>query len=161
MEYDNTIPGYNSFIQVGGNLPLLISALNDVVRIKRDGSSHIIVDADNIGNYLPSNIVTVDSDGIVQTTNIKLPTRTYLGTSLGSRAGRDIIFSNPTQYSDYGGIELGNITDKLGLVSRDEITIMRGTNGQNYDTYTNLDSGNISSDPYIASLVSRIEALES
>lgn len=146
---------YNEYFRIGGNLPLLLSAQNDVVRIKRDGSAHIIVDADNIGDYIPSNVVTIDSDKVIQTPGIKLPTRTYLGTSLWSSAGNDIIFVNGAH------IELGNIIDRLSMVSRNEITIFRGTNGQNYDTYTNLDSGNISSDPYIQSLVSRIEALES
>lgn len=156
------VPGERAQIRVGNtSLPLYLIGQSGVIQTYKNSSFYDVVDSGNIGDYLPSNIVTVDSDGVVQTTNIKLPTRTYLGTSLWSRAGRDIIHSNPTQYSDHGGIELGNITDKLSMSSRDEITIMRGTNGQNYDNYTNLDSGNISSDPYIQSLVARIEALES
>ena len=155
VEQGTDIPGYDTYLMVGGNLPLLIYASNGVIRIKGNNGVQTIIDTGNIGDYIPSNVVTIDSNGVIQTPGIKLPTRTYLGVSLHNSAGNAIIDASGSH------IELGNITDKLGMVSRDEVTILRGTNGQDYDNYTILDSGNISSDPYIQSLVARIEALES
>lgn len=141
---DNTIPGYNSYIQIGGNLPLLISAQNDVVRIKRGGSAHIIVDADNI------------RDTISNTNNLLLPTVTFLKTYLWDTSTNTIIESIPTSGGVTGHYIIGNVSTGLRLHSAGEIKIRH-----NSTDYTNLDSGNISSDPYIQSLVARIEALES
>lgn len=137
-----SIPGYSSLIRVGGNLPLLIKGLSDVVRIWRDGSSHIIVDADNIGSYIPS----VISSPITFSGQITLPTWTK------DTSNRKIITCSP----NLNRVRFGDYDNDTVIGSDGEIVIDR-TAGE----YTNLDSGNISSDPYIASLVARIEALES
>lgn len=139
-----SIPGYSSLIRVGGNLPLLIKGLSDVVRIWRDGSSHIIVDADNIGDYIPDPITA----------------KTFIG--------KNYTMEFKTSSSSSPFLECGSGYTRIGLTgsnghlqlrggrASDAVTVYRSNN-----TYTNLDSGNISSDPYIQSLVSRIEALES
>lgn len=146
VEQDSTIPGYNSFIQIGGNLPLLISAQNDVVRIKRNGSAHIIVDKDNIRDYMPidTSVRTTFLDGVctstVRSNYHDTPYIEYNGTYQRTYAGRAGMYANLELRCGSSGV----------------IETKRGD-----DTYTNLDSGNISSDPYIQSLVARIEALES
>lgn len=137
-----SIPGYSSLIRVGGNLPLLIKGASDVVRIWRDGSSHIIVDADNIGSYIPS----VITNPITFSGQVTLPTWTR------DTSSRKIITCNP----NLNKVRFGDFDNNTVIGSDGEIVIDR-TAGE----YTNLDSGNISSDPYIVSLVSRIEALES
>lgn len=48
---DNAIPGYNTYLMAGGNLPLLLSGYSDVIRIWRDGSSHRIIDEDNLPTF--------------------------------------------------------------------------------------------------------------
>lgn len=140
-----SIPGYSSLIRVGGNLPLLIKGASDVVRIWRDGSSHIIVDADNIGDYIPDPITAKTFIGKNYTMEFKLSSS-----------------SNPflSSSSSDGYTRIG------GTGSNSKLALRTGASGvidviKNGTTYTNLDSGNISSDPYIVSLVSRIEALES
>lgn len=137
-----SIPGYSSLIRVGGNLPLLVKGLSDVVRIWRDGSSHIIVDADNIGSYIPS----VITNPITFSGQITLPTYTR------DTSNRKIITCSP----NLNRVRFGDFDNNTVIGSDGEIVIDR-TAGE----YTNLDSGNISSDPYIQSLVARIEALES
>lgn len=141
---DVSIPGYSSLIRVGGNLPLLIKGSSDVVRIWRNGSSHIIVDADNIGDYMPDPITA----------------KTFIGKNY-TMEFKTSSSSSPFLECDSGYTRIGltgsngHLQLRGGMAS-DAITVYRSNN-----TYTNLDSGNISSDPYIASLVARIEALES
>lgn len=141
---DVSIPGYSSLIRVGGNLPLLIKGLSDVVRIWRDGSSHIIVDADNIGSYIPDPITAKTFIGKDYTMEFK--TSSSSSPFLESSSGYTRIGTTGSN---------GHLQLRGGLAS-DAVTVYRSNN-----TYTNLDSGNISSDPYIQSLVARIEALES
>lgn len=146
IELDNTIPGYNSFIQIGGNLPLLISAQNDVVRIKRGGSAHIIVDSGNIGDYIPDPITAKTFIGKNNSMEFKLSSSSNPFLESASSSG----------YTRIGSAGSNGHLQLRGGRASDAVTVYRNNN-----TYTNLDSGNISSDPYIASLVSRIEALES
>lgn len=139
-----SIPGYSSLIRVGGNMPMLLYASNSVIRIWRDGSSHIIVDADNIGDYMPDPIIA----------------KTFIGKNY-SMEFKTSSSSSPFLESSSGYTRIG-LTGSSGHLqlrggrASDAVTVYRSDN-----TYTNLDSGNISSDPYIASLVARIEALES
>ena len=142
-----SIPGYSSLIRVGGNLPLLIKGSSDVVRIWRNGSSHIIVDADNIGSYIPDPITAKTFIGKDYAMEFKLSSSSNPFLESGGTSGYTKIGSTGSN---------GHLQLRGGLAS-DAVTVYR--NGGN--TYTNLDSGNISSDPYIASLVARIEALES
>ena len=141
-----SIPGYSSLIRVGGNLPLLIKGLSDVVRIWRDGSSHIIVDADNIGDYIP----------------LTISTRVTFSDKLCTHGILDSYHDTP--YIEYNGTYQRTSVGRAGTYAN--LQLRCGSSGvietkRGDDTYTNLDSGNISSDPYIASLVARIEALES
>ena len=189
---DVSIPGYSSLIRVGGNLPLLIKGSSDVVRIWRNGSSHIIVDADNIGDYIPDTVVKTSGNQTIsgrKTFNsmvyigtddennplieTKVSTRYndgfgWLDTSVNTPI---LVYSHPYQVAQ-GVLKIGTsqhnsvITSggevnvysagKLQLIAPEELTRSDGTN-----EYTVLDSGNISQDAYIQSLVARIEALES
>lgn len=143
-EENNPVSGfnYNEYFRVGGNLPLLLYGVNDHIKIWRDSSAHIIVDADNIGDYIPS----VISSPITFSGQITLPTWTK------DTSNRKIITCSP----NLNRVRFGDYDNDTVIGSDGEIVIDR-TAGE----YTNLDSGNISSDPYIASLVARIEALES
>lgn len=137
---------YNEYFRIGGNLPLLLYSTNSVVRIWRDGSSHIIVDADNIGDYIPDPITAKTFVGKNYTMEFKesLSSSPFLESAVSSG------------YTKIGSTGSNAHLQLRGGRARDAITTYRsGT------TYTNLDSGNISSDPYIQSLVARIEALES
>ena len=150
---DISIPGYSSLIRVGGNLPLLIKGSSDVVRIWRDGSSHIIVDADNIGDYIPSNVVTKNNSGYITVNGIS-------GLSeIWSSNAEQILRSYEFNGNYYLTLStVGKIILQAGGVNpqtTDNVQVRRGN-----DYYTVLDSGNISQDAYIQSLVARIEALE-
>lgn len=136
---------YNEYFRIGGNLPLLLYAVSDHIKIWRDSSAHIIVDADNIGNYMPDPITAKTFIGKNSSMEFKLSSS-----------------SNPflESASSSGYTKIG------GTGSNSKLALRTGASGvidviKNGTTYTNLDSGNISSDPYIASLVARIEALES
>lgn len=146
-ENSSSIPGYSSLIRVGGNLPLLIKGASDVVRIYRDGSSHIIVDADNIGNYIPDPIIAKTFIG----KNYTMEFKTSSSSSPFLECGSD-----GSGYTRIGLTGSNGHLQLRGGRASDAVTVYRNNN-----TYTNLDSGNISSDPYIQSLVARIEALES
>ena len=145
---NNPVSGfnYNEYFRVGGNLPLLLYSVNDHIKIWRDSSAHIIVDADNIGDYLPITIYkrTAFVDGVCSFTvrgdYYDTPYIEYNGTYQRTSVGRAGTYANLQLRCGSSGV----------------IETKRGD-----DTYTNLDSGNISSDPYIQSLVARIEALES
>lgn len=187
-----SIPGYSSLIRVGGNLPLLLYASNGVIRIWRNGSAHIIVDADNIGDYIPDTVVktsgnqtisgykTFNSMVYIGTDNENNPLiQTKVSTRYNDGYGwyntsvntPILVYSHPYQVAQ-GVLKIGtsqhdsviengeevNVysAGKLQLIAPEALTRSDGTN-----EYTVLDSGNISSDPYIASLVARIEALES
>ena len=108
-------------------------------------------------------------------TNTQFPLSTYMlarindggiETTSSTNSGRVIRYSYPsgttqgvlsigtTQYSDYNSTPY-YMAGKLQLIAPETLTHYDGTN-----EYTILTSGNISSNPYIAGLVSRIEALE-
>lgn len=187
-----SIPGYSSLIRVGGNMPMLLYASNSVIRIWRNGSSHIIVDADNIGDYIPDTVVKTSGNQTISGRKT-FNSMVYIGTDdennplietkVSTRYNDGygwydtsvntpiLVYSHPYQVAQ-GVLKIGTsqhnsvITSggevnvysagKLQLVAPEILTRFDGTN-----EYTVLDSGNISSDPYIASLVARIEALES
>ena len=196
-EENNPVSGfnYNEYFRIGGNLPLLFYNVNDHIKIWRDSSAHIIVDADNIGDYIPSTVVKTSGNQTIsgyKTFNNMI----YLDTSSTGDTGGPLIQTTvTTRYDDgfgwsslsvnspiltyshpadvaQGTLRIGtsqyntHIVDgeetkdysagKLQLVAPEELTRFDGTN-----EYTVLDSGNISQDAYIQSLVSRIEALES
>ena len=137
---------YNEYFRIGGNLPLLLYNVNDHIKIWRDSSAHIIVDADNIGDYIPDPIIAKTFIGKNYSMEFKLRSSGNPFLSSSSSDGYTRIGSTGTN----GHLQL------RGGLSSDAVTVYRSNN-----TYINLDSGNISSDPYIASLVARIEALES
>lgn len=147
-EENNPVSGfnYNEYFRIGGNLPLLLYNVNDHIKIWRDNSAHIIVDADNIGDYIPDPIIAKTFIGKNYSMEFKLRSSGNPFLSSSSSDGYTRIGSTGTN----GHLQL------RGGLSPDAVTVYRSNN-----TYINLDSGNISSDPYIASLVSRIEALES
>ena len=147
-EENNPVSGfnYNEYFRIGGNLPLLLYNVNDHIKIWRDNSAHIIVDADNIGDYIPDPIIAKTFIGKNYSMEFKLRSSGNPFLSSSSSDGYTRIGSTGTN----GHLQL------RGGLSPDAVTVYRSNN-----TYINLDSGNISSDPYIQSLVSRIEALES
>lgn len=121
---------------------VIISGSN--IKSQRNSQTYTIVDAGNI------------RDIISDTANLLLPTVTFLKRYLWDASTNAIIESIETSGGVTGHYTIGNVSTGLRLHSAGEIKIRH-----NSTDYTNLDSGNISSDPYIQSLVARIEALES
>lgn len=137
---------YNEYFRIGGNLPLLLYSVSDHIKIWRDSSAHIIVDADNIRDYIPDPITAKTFIGKNSTMEFKLSSSSNPFLESGGSSG----------YTRIGSASSNGHLQLRGGRASDAVTVYRNNN-----TYTNLDSGNISSDPYIQSLVARIEALES
>lgn len=133
----------NNKVEVGeGSFNLTLRGSN--INIVRNNQAYTNIDSGNIRNI------------ISDTANLLLPTVTFLKSYLWDTSTNTIIESIPTSGGVTGHYTIGNVSTGLRLHSAGEIKIRH-----NSTDYTNLDSGNISSDPYIQSLVARIEALES
>lgn len=149
------IPGERAQIRVGhSSLPLYLVSNGSTIDISRQGGSYVNLDSGNIGDYMPSNVVTKNNSGYITVNGIS-------GLSeIWSSNAEQILRSYEFNGNYYLTLNtVGKIILEAGGVNpqtTDNVQVRRGN-----DYYTVLDSGNISSDPYIQSLVSRIEALES
>ena len=199
-EENNPVSGfnYNEYFRIGGNLPLLLYNVNDHIKIWRDSSAHIIVDADNIGDYIPDTVVKTSGNQTISgyktfSKHLEVVEAIEVRYSNGSvqrgeinptTDGGTISVYTPSNWCGQMGVReynsdtkmwlqapyqssalyINNYSDSSAPSGNANTVIISGSNiksQRNSQTYTILDSGNISSDPYIASLVARIEALES
>lgn len=149
------IPGERAQIRVGhSSLPLYLVSKGNTIKISREGGSYVNLDSGNIGDYIPSNVVTKNNNGYITVNGI------YGLSEIWSSTAEQILRSYEFDGNYYLSLNtVGKIRLEAGGVNpqtTDNVQVHRGN-----DFYTVLDSGNISSDPYIQSLVARIEALES
>lgn len=199
-EENNPVSGfnYNEYFRIGGNLPLLLYNVNDHIKIWRDSSAHIIVDADNIGDYIPNTVVKTSGNQTISgyktfSKHLEVVEAIEVRYSNGSvqrgeinptTDGGTISVYTPSNWSGQMGVReynsdtkmwlqapyqssalyINNYSDSSAPSGNANTVIISGSNiksQRNSQTYTILDSGNISQDAYIQSLVARIEALES
>ena len=148
-------PGERAQIRVGhSSLPLYLVSNGSTIDISRQGGSYVNLDSGNIGDYIPSNVVTKNNSGYITVNGISGLSEIW--SSNAEQILRSYEF-NGNYYLTLGTV--GKIILDAGGVNpqtTDNVQVRRGN-----DYYTVLDSGNISQDAFIQSLVARIEALES
>lgn len=155
----------NGTIHGASTYTLPTASTNTLGGVKIDGTT-ITIDANGVisstgTSYTAGDGILISNDVISIASSVS-KTVTFEEINVGQANVNSLIISdiytnslvNPTTTNSYLAIESNHVL-RLGGSDIDSVTINKGGTA-----YTNIDSGNISTDAYIVSLVNRIIALE-